>query len=683
MNLVVPKIIVCFLIITTFCNCLFAQHPSLEDREWLFVSQWKFKKGIIYNAQNKEFNDSSWEAVNIPHTYSMDAINAIGYYRGMAWYRTSLLVPSSMANKRVFIRFEGVGQEAEVFVNGQSVGKHVGGYSAFCFEITKAALVGEENAITVKVSNAPDYKRIPVNDNLFNHYGGIYRPVQLFATAKTNIKPNYFGTSGAFITLKDHNVDKANIEIKTHISSTINNKGTLSIKLKDKLDKIVATKKIALARIPKDTVISTTLTISAPQYWQARKNPYLYNAEIKIVDGQSKDHIEQSFGLKSFEIDPEKGFVLNDSPYRLYGVCMHQEWKQVGPALTNEHHKRDMDLIDEIGATAVRFSHYQHSDITYQLADEKGLLVWAEIPFVHDYSGREGENAKQQLKELILQNYNHPSIYTWGLWNEVRAYNSIDEPCVPLTKELNKLAHELDPTRVTTSASDRGMESNMGNISDLQSWNKYYGWYYGEYQDMGTWLDEYHQKYPKRAVGISEYGIGGNIFQQDISKLEKPSGNYFPEPEQTKYHEITWSIIKKRPFVLSSYIWNMFDFSVAGWNRGGVSNLNHKGLVSFDRSFKKDAFYFYKANWSSEPTIHIVGKRNDKLKGTIQNIKVYSNTPSLILWANGQKIVCKNCTSENMIAEFKDVLLKRGKNTIKVTDIDEKIMDKCILTITE
>ncbi|WP_010521858.1 glycoside hydrolase family 2 protein [Aquimarina agarivorans] len=654
----------------------FSQHPFLKHRETLNLSDWKFKKGIIYNANQTNFDDTTWEKVTVPHTYSMDAINDVGYYRGNSWYRTQQILPAEMNEKRIFLRFEAVGQEADVFVNDKLVEQHIGGYAAFCIEITDYIKYEGKNTIAVKVTNEPNYKRIPVNDKLFNHYGGIYRPVQLFATANTTIKPDYFGSTGAFVTLKEHSTQQATVEVKTHISSIEENKtGKLIIDLKNKQNQSIANREISIATLKQDSTITTQLTIEQPKYWQGKENPYLYTAEISIAVEGNEDKISQTFGLKSYKIDPDKGMILNEKPYRLYGVCMHQEWKNEGPALLAKYHKQDIDMVAEIGATAVRLSHYQHSDLTYQLADEKGILVWAEIPFVHDYSGREGENAKLQLKELILQNYNHPSIYVWGLWNEVRAWKSPDEACVVLTKELNELAHQLDPTRLTTSASDRGMESKMGNLTDLQAWNKYYGWYYGTYPDMAKWLDKYHQKYPERPVGISEYGIGGNIYQQDISKLEKPNGNYFPEPEQTKYHEITWDILKDRPFIWSSFVWNMFDFSVAGWNRGGIPNLNHKGLVTFDRKIKKDAFYFYKANWSETPTTHIVGKRNNRRKGITQKIKVYSNQTNLILTANGQQINCTNCNSDTMVVEFDNILLKKGNNLIQVSDTKELTKD--------
>ncbi|WP_343329106.1 glycoside hydrolase family 2 protein [Polaribacter staleyi] len=645
-----------------------AQLQFVKEREHINLTDWVFNKGIVYNAQKADFNTSAWGKVKVPHTYSMDAIEEVGYFRGQACYRTIVHVPESMKDERVFIRFEGVGQEAQVFVNEKEVGNHMGGYSAFCYEITDVIKINEENLIVVMVSNAPNFKRIPVDDALFNHYGGIYRPVQIFSTPKSNISPTFHASSGVFVELKEINKDVAKIEVRTHISSTVD------VKTAQLMYKIIDANKNTVAELVKplndlngNLIITETFEINNPVLWNGRKNPHLYSIEILFSVGDTTDKVVQKFGLKTYEVDAAKGFFLNKEPYRLNGVCMHQEWKQSGPALLLEQHQKDMDMVDEIGATSLRLSHYQHSSITYQLADEIGLLVWAEIPFVHDYSGREGANAKQQLTELIIQNYNHPSIFVWGLWNEVRAYDSTDEPCVTLTKELNKLAHELDATRLTTSASDRGMESNMGNISDLQAWNKYYGWYYGEYQDMGTWLDDARKDYPHIALGISEYGIGGNIYQQDVTKLEKPSGNYFPEPEQNTYHEISWKIIQDRPFIWSTFIWNMFDFSVAGWNRGGIPNMNHKGLVTFDREVKKDVFYFYKAQWNqNEPTLYITSRRHVNRTYKLTPIKVYSNCEEVTLTVNGKK-VSKIQKPEYHIFSWEDIELQPGKNTIMVS----------------
>ena len=675
---------------TSFATILFfsliinlnAQVSFVKERTYLSLSDWVFKKGVIYNAQANDFNSSDWEAVKVPHTYSMDAIDEVGYYRGDAWYRSSLKFPESIKNERIFIRFEGVGHEAEVFVNNKKIGKHIGGYSAFCFEITDAVSFDTKNLIAVRVSNRPDLKRIPVDDFLFNHYGGIYRPVQIFSTPSVNISPLHYASSGVYIETKKMSQHKAEIEIRTHLSSK-NAVSPVEVKyvIKDGMGQLIEEKTRLVDITNKETTLKEHFIIVNPNLWDGLSNPHLYTLEISVLNDEKLDQRTQTFGLKTFEVNPENGTYLNGKPYRVYGVALDEEWKQYGPALLDEHIQTDMKMIKDLGASAARFSHYQHSDLKYQMADEMGLMVWTEIPFVHDYSGRESANAKEQLKELILQNYNHPSIFVWGLWNEVRALYSSDEPCVILTKELNDLAHQLDPTRMTTSASDRGLQSNMGNISDLQAWNKYYGWYYGEYKDMGTWLDESRLTHPEIALGISEYGVGGNIFQQDISKMEKPNGNYFPEPVQTEYHEVTWQIFKERPFVWCTFIWNMFDFSVAGWNRGGIPNLNHKGLVTYDRAVKKDAFYFYQANWSNNPMVHIVGRRDSLKTQAMQTIKVYTNEPKVTLFVNGKKIGTKNLSKNQHIINFTGIKLQKGTNSIVVTTSKSNLKDEISLSL--
>ncbi|MDO6761305.1 glycoside hydrolase family 2 TIM barrel-domain containing protein [Tamlana sp. 2_MG-2023] len=653
---------------------LSAQVSFLSERNQFKVTDWTFKKGVIYNAQALVFDNADWEKVTVPHTYSMDAIEEVGYYKGEAWYRSNFKVESN-DNERVYIRFEGVGQEAKVYVNGKYVDEHIGGYSAFCFDVTDALTKTGKNLLAVKVSNAPNYKRIPVNDVLFNHYGGVYRNVSVFTAPKINISPTHHATSGVFVTLQE--LDKsAKIHVKTMVNFEESNEEPLSLNyvVKDATGKVVLTQN---AEVRPTNEIEEVLEIAKPILWNGKNKAHLYNLEVTLKSDMGTDKVVQTFGIRTFDVNPDTGFVLNGKPYRSYGVAMHQEWEQSGPVLTKEQHEKDFELIDEIGATALRMSHYQHSDYAYDLADQTGLLVWAEIPFVHDYSGREQKNAKQQLTELILQNYNHPSTVCWGLWNEVRAYESPDEPCVLLTKDLNALAHELDLTRKTVSASDRGDESNMGNLSDLQAWNKYYGWYYGEYKDMGSWLDQYHQKFPNRPVGISEYGVGGNIFQHDISKLEKPIGNFFPEQEQNTYHEISWKIIQDRPFVFSSYIWNMFDFSVAGWNRGGIRNLNHKGLVTFDRETKKDAFYFYKANWSEEAVLYIAERRDtERTEETVQ-VKVYTNQSKVTLFVNGEMLATQKLTSDIGVLTFENIKLNPGKNTIKIST-GKKLVDEVV-----
>jgi beta-galactosidase len=651
---------------------LHAQAPFLQHRNLIKIENWKFLKGITNDAENPIFDDAQWQNVKVPHTYSMDAINDIGYYKGEVWYRTMFEVPSSMNEERTYIRFEGVGQEAIVYLNGKKIGTHIGGYSAFCYEITNLIKNKGQNVLAVNVTNAPNFKRIPVDDALFNHYGGIYRPVQLFSTPKIAITPTYFASSGVFVEATKVTPDKAQMEVRTHLSAIDNQPNSiLKYSLKNAKNKVVFEKTKPLNTISKDTIIVSQFEIENPILWNGRINPHQYTLDVQLITDSSVDKVSQKFGIKTFAIDGDKGFILNNKEYRLNGVSKHQEWEQVGPAVSDENLVADMDLIDEIGAASLRLSHYQHSDKTYELADEKGLLVWSEIPFVHDWSSREGGNANQQLKELILQNYNHPSIFAWGLWNEVRSWNGDKAPAVVLTKELNKLAHKLDKTRLTTSASDRGMVDDMGGITDLQAWNKYFGWYGNSIEEMATWLDKSHREHPEIKIGLSEYGAGGNIKHQDITKLDKPKGNCFPEMEQSRYHEITWKILKDRPFVWATFVWNMFDFSVAGWNRGGVKNLNHKGLVTFDRKTKKDAFYFYKANWSKAPVLYIAERRFVERTNPAATVKVYTNLKNVVLYLNNKKMATRKLESDVNIIIFDAIGLQKGENTIKVVSADK------------
>ncbi|MDO6738722.1 glycoside hydrolase family 2 protein [Wenyingzhuangia sp. 2_MG-2023] len=672
MNLKINKIIIVLVLILAPSLRTIAQVPFLEGRDVIKINDWKFFKGVNNKGQLPQLNDLQWESVKIPHSYSMDAIHNVGYYKGETWYRTKVEVPTSMKGKRVYLRFEGVGQEAVVYLNGKKIGKHTGGYSAFCFEITDKIDLKKENILAVNVSNAPNFKRIPVDDALFNHYGGIYRSVQIFSTPICNITPTYFASSGVFVETTKLTDNNAELEIRTHISNPSNSeKLKISYLLKNAKNKVVAESEKEYIATDANFVAVENLTLQDPILWNGRINPHQYNLEVKLTTTEGVDRVSQKFGIKTYEIDPEKGFILNHDFYRLNGVCKHQEWKQVGPAVTENQLRTDMDLIDEIGAASLRLSHYQHSDLTYQLADEKGILVWAEIPNVHDWSGREEGNAKQQLKELIYQNYNHPSVFVWGLWNEVRAWEGKNSPPVKLVKELKKIANSIDKTRLTISASDRDMISNMGNITDLQAWNKYFGWYSNSTEELGVWLDKSHKNHPNIKIAISEYGAGGNINHQDISKLEKPKGKYFPEMVASIYHEKSWKILKDRPFVWGTFVWNMFDFSVAGWNRGGVNNLNHKGLVTYDRKVKKDAFYFYKANWSKSPVLYITEKRNKERSLKVNTVKVYTNLNKVTLYVNNKKIRTLKNKSDINIVIFDNVKLRKGKNVIKVVSNDE------------
>ncbi|GJM64420.1 glycoside hydrolase family 2 protein [Persicobacter diffluens] len=657
--------------------------PFLQNRKQVNLKTWQFKKGDVYGGHWTNLSTNSWEGIEVPHTFNMDAIDGIGYYQGVVWYRKNITNADFVPGERIFIRFEGVGQEAQLYLNGQEVGRHSGSYGAFSFELTNLWQFDGENILSLKVDNSLSFSTIPTSNFLFNAYGGVYRPVALFSTPKDCVSPLYFGASGVFVEAKQVSQKAAQLEIRSHLLlSDHQNPLTLSIKILDPKGQVVAAKNQQIQASAGEKMQAMNFEIAQPELWHGKQNPALYKAEVELISGNSRDRVLQPFGIRHIEVDANKGLLLNGEPYRVNGVCRHQEWEQNANALTNAQHETDVELINEMGATGLRLAHYQQADYVYQLADESGLIVWAEIPFVHTWTGREHDNAQQQLKELILQNYNHPSICFWGLWNEVRANGDPNAPCVELTQALNALAHSLDPSRPTTSASDREVTAPMSRITDLQGWNKYYGWYYTEYEELGQWLEETHRQYPDLKISVSEYGAGGNIAQQDLTKLEKPVGRYFPEQEQTICHELSWAAIRDKDYVWGSFVWNMFDFGVNDWYRGGKDHRNHKGLVTFDRKEKKDAFYFYKANWSTEPVLHLVEKRNNWRSDAITTIKVYSNfSEKVTLYLNG-KAFAKGSPDDLQRLEWKNVPLQEGENHIlvKLKHKGEYFQDEMVIT---
>lgn len=675
------------LLLFAFFSGLFYFHSDgqsfLQDRDPVLLDgPWMFYQGLLNPPPIGELDEYGWQKVAVPHSYNaVDAQTSRNYYKGPAWYRYELEVPDNYKGKRIFLRFEGVNSVARVFVNGHHAGNHKGGYSAFVLEITDFAVPGGKNLLVVKVNNELVKDVIPTNDKLFNVYGGIYRPVTLFATSEDCIDPLYSASPGMFIRQKSVTPEHAALEITTRVSKTSSAGLSLKYSIVNAHGDLVATKKV-----PVDEAIdvNTGLDIEHPVLWNGKKNPYLYQAKAELMKGEEVlDVVTQPLGIRSFKVDPGKGFFLNDAPYKVRGVNRHQEWQGLGNALEFKHHKADMQLIDEMGASAVRLCHYQQADDVYSLADTMGMIVWAEIPYVASWTGFEQENAKQQLRELILQNYNHPSVIFWGLWNEVRT-GKVTDPPVLLVRELNEIAQELDPDRYTVSASDKEYTTVMNWESELQAWNKYFGWYYGEPEDLKPWLDGAHKELPDSGLGISEYGIGGNIFQQDSSKLEKPVGRYFPEPVQAEYHETTWQQLDQSEYLWGTFIWCMYDFSVAGWNRGGIPYLNHKGMITADRTTKKDVFYFYKANWSEQPVVHIAGKRRNSQPSTDYQLKVYTNQSMLEVYVNGQKEFTVR-PSEYGIVRIDDVKLNRGQNFISVIGRKGKMTfaDKVEIMVTD
>jgi len=646
---------------------------------------WLFKKDET--RRDVPLNETKWNPVQIPHTWNAtDIQSGKGFYAGDAIYRKELVPDLSWKEKRVFIRFEGVGSVAQLYVNDKFVGQHKGSFAAFAFDISYVLDYGKKNIIEVRVSNLEREDVIPINNRLFPIYGGIYRPVSLIITNKINFSVTDFASPGIYIKQKNVSVDKAEIQVtaKLENKNEQSKQLTFSTAVYDKDRKLVMQVEENINVKPQGMQqFSSSFTLKKPHLWSAKNDPYLYNLVTRIKDGNNIiDEVSQPLGIRKFELKPGLGFYLNDEPYRLFGVCRHQDFLGKGNALSNQQHAEDLNLIREIGATSIRFAHYQQAEYLYSKCDSMGFVIWAEIPFVNAVSGKESDNAKQQLTELIRQNYNHPSIYVWGVHNEVYGKTPGDYTAI-LTKELNDIVKTEDPDRYSASVSGYGEMNRPTNLNtDIQGMNRYYGWYEGKAPDLEGWVSGLEKQYANHLVMLTEYGAEANINQrqEDLGdSIPMSNGQSFPENYQTRLHETQWGIIEKHPYLGASYVWNMFDFAVPMWSNGSVPARNMKGLVTFDRKQKKDAFYWYKANWNSDPMIYISDRRMDKRKQAITNITVYCNsgTPTLIL--NGVKVTTFKQGTTHVHFIFENVRLKKGLNTIKaVASANNKLLEDSV-----
>lgn len=638
-----------------------------------FNDGWQFKKGP-FSTDAVKFQSifgGTWSEVEIPHTWNARDMQQKykDYYAGEAYYRKTFFADQSLKDKRVFIRFEGVSQVAELYVNGEIVGNHKGGYSAFAIELSKALKYGQDNEILVRVDNAARPDVIPVNHILFGVYGGIYRPVWLVVTDKINISVTDCASPGVYITQKNVSSKSADVNVKVKLENKYTSSRDVVIEntIYDRAGRLCMKKSLPVTLTPSGMQsFETTFKIHKPHLWQGRENPYLYKVVTLVKDGQQVlDEMVQPLGLRKYEIVAGKGFFLNGVKYPMYGVTRHQDWWGIGSALKNENHDFDLAMIMDIGATTVRFAHYQQSDYLYSKCDSLGLVIWAEIPFVNRVTTQERENAKEQLRELIRQSFNHPSIYIWGLHNEVYSPTNYT---AALTQELHDLAKFEDPDRYTVSVNGFGhMEHPVNMNADVQGMNRYFGWYEKKIQDIKPWIEELETKYPDSKFMLTEYGADANIAHQteylgESLNWGKP---YYPETFQTKMHEYQWSIISKHPYITASYLWNMFDFGVPESYRGSVPARNMKGLITIDRKTKKDSYFFYKANWSKEPVVYITQRRLKEREKKVTTVTVYSNVGEPVLYLNDRKIAGAKRGYTDIHYIFENVELQQGKNTVK------------------
>lgn len=649
---------------------MFAQRQDiLLNNDWNFRFSHQVQKGTEVR-------------VDLPHTWNaQDALSGkIDYKRGIGNYEKNLFIRSEWKGKRLFIRFEGVNNIADVFVNRRHIGEHRGGYGAFIFEITGKVEYGKENSILVRVNNGEQLDIMPLVGD-FNFYGGIYRDVHLLIIDETCISPLNYASPGVRL-IQDsvsHKYAKVRAVVDLSNGGSSNREVELNVRLLDG-QRVVkeGTKKVNLsgnAAMQQEF----TFEIDQPHLWNGRQDPFLYQAEVILSrNGQMVDRVIQPLGLRFYRIDPDKGFFLNGKHLPLQGVCRHQDRSEVGNALRPQHHEEDAALMLEMGVNAVRLAHYPQATYFYDLMDKNGIIVWAEIPFVGPGGYNDKgfvdlpafrANGKEQLKELIRQHNNHPSICVWGVFNELTELG--DNP-VEYIKELNVLAHQEDPTRPTTSASNQMGDLNF--ITDAIAWNRYDGWYGGTPADLGKWLDRMHKDHPEICISISEYGAGASIYHQQDSLVKTvPTSWWHPENWQTYYHIENWKTISSRPYVWGSFVWNMFDFGAAHRTEGDRPGINDKGLVTFDRKVRKDAFYFYKANWNrEEPMLYLTGKRNTVRTQRLQIITAFTNLSGAELFVNG-KSYGKAIPDSYAILEWKNVELEPGENEIKVVSTNKKL----------
>ena len=649
---------------------MFAQRQDiLLNNDWNFRFSHQVQKGTEVR-------------VDLPHTWNaQDALSGkIDYKRGIGNYEKNLFIRPEWKGKRLFIRFEGVNNIADVFINRRHIGEHRGGYGAFIFEITRKVEYGKENSILVRVNNGEQLDIMPLVGD-FNFYGGIYRDVHLLITDETCISPLDYASPGVRL-IQDsvsHRYAKVRAIVDLSNGSSGNQEVELNVRLLDG-QRVVkeGTKNVNLSG---NEVMQQELTfeIDQPHLWNGRQDPFLYQAEVTLFrNGQMVDRVTQPLGLRFYRIDPDKGFFLNGKHLPLQGVCRHQDRSEVGNALRPQHHEEDVALMLEMGVNAVRLAHYPQATYFYDLMDKNGIIVWAEIPFVGPGGYNDKgfvdlpafrANGKEQLKELIRQHYNHPSICVWGLFNELTELG--DNP-VEYIKKLNVLAHQEDTTRPTTSASNQMGDLNF--ITDAIAWNRYDGWYGGTPADLGKWLDRMHKDHPEICIAISEYGAGASIYHQQDSLVKTvPTSWWHPENWQTYYHIENWKTISSRPYVWGSFVWNMFDFGAAHRTEGDRPGINDKGLVTFDRKVRKDAFYFYKANWNrEEPMLYLTGKRNTVRTQRLQTIIAFTNQAGAELFVNG-KSYGKTTPDSYAILEWKNVELQPGENEIKVVSTNKKL----------
>lgn len=670
---------------------------------------WRFQQASgLLGVEARAFDDSRWTSVDVPHTWNRLGNDGIersplsNDVQGVGWYRLHFRASQVAAGGRYFLQFDAVGAIADVWLNGEYLGKHQGAFSRFRFDASSAINPSGDNLLVVKADNsrpqpgASTQDVIPLSGDFFV-FGGIYRSVSLIATQPVHVDLMDFGGPGLYARMLDVNATSATVQVSGRL---VNDAGTrrqvmVEFAIEDAGGIVVASKSMISSASARGTVIQARLRIKHPRLWQGTKDPYLYRTvmTIRSEKGLVLDRVTQPLGLRTMKFDPDRGFFLNGEHLQLNGASMHQDRPIKGWATSHADQDEDFDLLRDLGANAVRLPHYQHDQYSYELADARGIVVWAEIPLVNreSFDGLPANaaltaNAHQQLIELVRQNYNHPSIAVWSLGNEIDlTATQIKGPSRPavLLKSLNELAKREDPSRATTFADccEVAIAPQVGGtlvgaasreaivgIADTVGYNRYFGWYVGHFADFGPMLDEAHSRHPQLPIAVAEYGAGAALTQHSDDAAGgpiNPHGRPHPEEYQNEYHEGSWGMLEPRGYLWGVYIWNLFDFASDSRREGDLTDINEKGLVSYDRQTRKDAFYFYRANWSVEPTLHLVGRRYVDRAYAVNDVKAYSNAAEARLSLNGDGLGVVPCAKG--ICLWRSVHLGLGSNELIAT----------------
>ena len=687
---------------------------------------WRFRGGPESVTELQDEPDATWATVSVPHTW-----NRAGYYKdapashintaqnvvttqGVGWYKLIFTPPANVAGMESFLQFDAASRIATVWLNGTLLGTHRGGFSRFRLDSTAALKPGQQNTLTVKVDNTKPALGSSTADVLpltgdFFVYGGLYRPVSLVFTRKTHLDLMDYGSSGVYAKTTSISSDGARVQVQARVRNDgdQSDSGLLRILLIDAQGKIAAQQEQPVTVGRGGGLESTAkLAVSHPHLWQGVDDPYLYRLVVELSNKSSQplDRVSFPFGIRLVRFDPDNGLFLNGKHVTVHGVGYHQDREGKGSASEPEDIAADEAMMREMGVTGIRLTHYQHGQPIHDLADRDGLVLWDEIPLVSQWTLGESlqptealrENARQQLRELIAQDFNHPSVVTWSIGNEIDFGNSIPafvgnkrgiapDP-LPLLKELNQLAHELDPSRPTTLATC--CEGRYGpdtvpitaSVTDLSGANRYFGWYYDKPSDLGPHLDALHRTRPAQPMAVTEYGAGGAVSLHSDNALGGPDSRNRPQAEEYEsyIHEQNWSTMRDKPYLWGSFIWNSFDFGSTTRSEGNAQDINTKGIVTFDHKYRKDPYYFYKANWTSTPTVHINSSLYTERAYRIADVRVYSNAPSTSLNVNGKPIgALADCPDR--ICVWNGVVLSSGTNNIVATgsfprgDVDDRV----------